>query len=294
MDGRCEKTDRVSPANATYFDLAMHSAVLLGTKRIHRSEPSVASDGMTFGSCEYKEVSFMQHATREASNRPNRVARWALISVAASSVVAAGWFGVRAATPAHPTRSKGDRETIAPASAEELEQMKASIQRLERTSSAMKVALTAPQGHALAPEDEAEPAPETAPAEAENVDPQAEIAKHRDVLRDLDAALATDEGNLAQRHASAAAFREQLDTATQGRAKVVDLECASDFCKAVLEEDTSAQPAMNMSDVIDKTPFLSEEAMFDYETEGARKRTFVYAALEGRSLPFDRGVYPTP
>jgi len=75
---------------------------------------------------------------------------------------------------------------------------------------------------------------------------------------------------------------------------VVDLQCATDFCKAVLEEDISVQPAMNTSDIIDATPFLTREAMFDYENEGTRKRTLVYAALDGRSLPLDRVNYPTP
>lgn len=239
----------------------------------------------------------MQHAKREASAGPNRVARWAWISVAATAILAAGWLSVRAFTPDRPDRNKADREAVAPASTEELRRIKASIGRLERTSSALKVALAAPEQRE--PELAAQTAHETeaettAAIEAATVDPEAEIEKHRAVLRDLDAALAKDAGDPLQRSASAAVFRDQLNAATQGRAQVVDMQCGSDFCKATLEEDTSVQPAMNTGDIIDATPFLREEAMFDYETDGARKRTFVYAALEGRALPFDRGVYPTP
>lgn len=240
----------------------------------------------------------MQPATREASGGPNRVARWAVISVATSVLVAAGWFTLRA-KPDRPDRSKADGEAGATVSAEELAKIKASIGRLERTSSALKVALAAPELEGRAAGDPVAPTTETeaeAPADSATVaaDPGAELEKHREVLRELDVALARDEGNLVHRHESAATFREQLDTATQGKARIVELQCASDFCKAVLEEDTSVQPAMKMSDVVDATPFLAQEAMFDYETEGARKRTFVYAALDGRSLPFDRANYPTP
>lgn len=239
----------------------------------------------------------MQHAKREASGGSNSVARWILISVAASALVAAGWLTVRAMTPDRPARNKdkGDDEAVATASAEEIAKLKASISRLERTSSALKVAVAASEREG-SEDDPAAPAAEAAaqaPPEAA-VDPAAELAKHREVLRDLDVALAKDQGNLVQRNESAATFREQLDNATKGKARVVDLQCATDFCKAVLEEDTSVQPAMNTSEIIDATPFLAQEAMFDYETEGTRKRTLVYAALDGRSLPFDRENYATP
>jgi hypothetical protein len=43
---------------------------------------------------------------------------------------------------------------------------------------------------------------------------------------------------------------------------------------------------------MDAAPSLKTEAMFDYQIEGTRKRTTVYAAREGQLLPISRQPVP--
>ena len=74
--------------------------------------------------------------------------------------------------------------------------------------------------------------------------------------------------------------------------QVLEVECATAFCKATLEEDTSRQPELDTATLIDSTPFLKREAMFDYERDGSRKRTIIYAAREGQLLPIARDGAP--
>jgi len=102
--------------------------------------------------------------------------------------------------------------------------------------------------------------------------------------------LATDQGDVRDRRSAAEALKGQLSSAISERARVVEVECATALCKAVIEEDTGAHPEMDTSTLVESTPFLKREAMFGYEREGTRKRTVIYAARDGHSLAAARGI----
>ena len=125
---------------------------------------------------------------------------------------------------------------------------------------------------------------------AESTDTRTDQEIHQAVLTELDVSLATDQGDPRDRRAAADALNGQLSSAISGKARVVEIECATALCKAVIEEDIRAQPEMDTSALVDSTPFLKREAMFGYEREGTRKRTVIYAARDGHSLAAARGI----
>jgi hypothetical protein len=175
-------------------------------------------------------------------------------------------------------------ETESAIASDDIDGLRAAVARLDRRSSALEAAAMVLQ-RADQPSQPEQPTP---PAETE--DPRSEIERHREALGKLDAALAADHGDPGARRSSVEAMRKQLTAATEGRARIVTVECATAFCKAAFEEDTSAHPELDTGALIDATPLLKQEAMFDYERVASIKRTTVYAALEGQSLAAARGI----
>jgi hypothetical protein len=176
--------------------------------------------------------------------------------------------------------------------ASELANIKQALALLEQKSAALehKSSTLEHKSSAL----EATVADQSASAKAaEPIDTRTDQEIHRAVLTELDVLLATDQGDHRDRRSAADAFNGQLSSAISGKARVVEIECATALCKAVIEEDTGAQPEMDTSTLVDSTPFLKREAMFGYEREGTRKRTVIYAARDGHSLAAARGV-PMP
>jgi hypothetical protein len=201
----------------------------------------------------------------------------------AGIVISSGlWFGLRS-SESKPREERGQASTADKKSKEELANLKAAVGRLDRRSSALEAAALAT----------AQPSPEhleapSAPSAAPPADPRSELEIQRDTLRELDAALTTDSGDAGARRSTADKMTRELSAAAGKRMQVVEVECATAFCKATLEEDTSLQPEMDTTALIDATPFLKREAMFDYEREGTRKRTIIYAARDGQQLPLPR------
>jgi hypothetical protein len=192
------------------------------------------------------------------------------------------WFAYQVGRP---DRKLGDRievRTAPSAALGEVEEMKRSIDVLERKSASLEAAVLESQHLAL------REGPPSEQGAEEVTEARSGLEMHRDLLVELDVTLQTDQGDPRQRNAVAASFRRELDTATLGRARVLDVECATAFCKATIEEDTSVDGELDTNAIIDATPFLNTEAMFDYERDGSLKRTIVYAAREGQSLPFAR------
>jgi hypothetical protein len=113
---------------------------------------------------------------------------------------------------------------------------------------------------------------------------------HRAELQELEVALVTAPADPRDARTAAKLFEGELSTATSGQARVTEVECAFALCKAVIEEDTSARQELDITALIDNTPFLQQEAMFDYQREGTRKRTIIYAARQGQSLAAARGI----
>lgn len=134
------------------------------------------------------------------------------------------------------------------------------------------------------------PSAEVAPPKLEDNRTAAEIQQA--TLATLDAALAADHGDPREHAATAKTLSRDLTETAQGRARIVAVQCASAFCKAIIEQDTNGQP-LDM-DAILAMPALKAETMLDYRTEGGRKRIYVYAAREGLTLPLPRAPLPEP
>jgi hypothetical protein len=214
-------------------------------------------------------------------------ARSGWIALVLGLVSGASWlvFGTSRSTP---RAERSAERTAAHGSPQELAELKAAVGQLDRRSRALEAAALATE-QPVAQRQESPPAAPEAPA----VDPRSELEIQRDTLRELDVVLTTDPGDAQDRRSAADGFRRELVAAAGSRSQVLDVECATAFCKATLEEDTSLRPEMDTAALIDATPFLKREAMFDYEREGARKRTIIYAARDGRLLPIPReGVAP--
>jgi len=215
-----------------------------------------------------------------ASN--NWLARLGWFVLAGCVISSALWFALRG-SESRPRAQPREATTVAQNSQEELANLKAAVGRLDRRSSALEAA-------ALATEPSAPERPQAPPVASvvPPVDPRSELEIQRDTLRELDVALTTDSGDARDRRSTADKMRRELATAAGTRMQILDVECATAFCKATLEEDTSLRPEMDTATLIDSTPFLKREAMFDYEREGARKRTIVYAARDDQRLPIPR------
>lgn len=210
--------------------------------------------------------------------RPGR----ALLLLAVPCLVLTGWIArnssketpaARSSSPAVGPRS----EATAPD--EELEQLKRSVSALQQKAVSLEGAVLDARRAALAASAQSAPQPQGPP------DPKVDEEMHRERLADLDVALATDTGDARDRQVAARTFQGQLETATEGRARVVDVSCGTEFCKAKLEEDTKVAGELDTNVLVDKAPWVKAEAFFDYEWEGTLKRTIVYAVREGRRFP---------
>ena len=226
----------------------------------------------------------MQNAGSNSSIGSNHwIGRLGWVALFGCGLAVALWFALRGAQSNH-RGERRDATVVAQSSQneEELANLKAAIGRLDRRSSALEATALAPGQASGRPEPL--PAASAAPA----TDPRSELEIQRDTLRELDVALTTDRGDAQDRRLTADRMRRELATAAGTRMQILDVECGTAFCKATLEEDTSRQSEMDTATLIDSTPFLKREAMFDYERDGGRKRTIVYAARDGQTLPVGR------
>lgn len=203
------------------------------------------------------------------------------LAVAAAGVGLAIHYRGRASQPPAPAADVSG-EMAAPAdgvSAAELARLKNAIATLDRKSTALAAAMLNPDRPAAAATDL--PPKPAAPAKGP-------MEQHRETLRTFDAALAADRGDAPDCRATEERVRKELTESAKGHASVVTVDCGTSFCKAVLEEDTGVATPLDMTSVVESSPFLKTEAMFDYQTDGPRRRTIVYAAREGRALPIPR------
>jgi hypothetical protein len=171
------------------------------------------------------------------------------------------------------------------ANAEELESLRNAVRALDRRAAALETQLAAARAAAAAGTDGAAPGPgkdqgRRSPAEL-----------RRDTLASLDAALAAERGDARAHAANAETLSRSITEAARGKARVVGVQCTSSFCKAVFEWDTATTQPLDVNAVLE-LPALKTESMFDYQTEGGRKRTTVYAAREGQKLPLPRAPLP--
>ena len=63
------------------------------------------------------------------------------------------------------------------------------------------------------------------------------------------------------------------------------ISCAATFCRVTIEEDTSVSPPLEVAALSDKAPSLKQDTMFNYEEYGSLRRTIMYVARQGQTLP---------
>jgi hypothetical protein len=171
------------------------------------------------------------------------------------------------------------------ANAEELESLKNAVRALDRRAAALETQLAAARAAAAAGTAEAAPGP------AKEWDKRSPAEIRRATLASLDAVLAADRGDARHHAATAETLSRALAEAAHGKVQIVGVQCTSSFCKAVFEWDTTSTQPLDMNAILE-LPALKTESMFDYQTEGGRKRTTVYAAREGQTLPLRRAPLP--
>jgi hypothetical protein len=213
--------------------------------------------------------------------------RWVL----ATLVVAGSAVGVLLHLRGREARASGSasREVAAAptsSNADELESLKSAIRALDRRSAALEIQLATERQVAAA---RVASSAEAAPAKVDDNRTAAEIKQ--DTLASLDAALTADRGDARDLSATARTLTRELTETAQGKAKIVGVQCASAFCKAVIEEDATSGQPLDMNAIL-ALPALKAETMLDYRTEGGRKRVTVYAAREGLTLPLPRAPLP--
>jgi hypothetical protein len=220
-----------------------------------------------------------------AGTRSKGWLRAAIVIVALATGAVAAGVGVRNRSRAVQAPAAVEEMTGAPTgpaadvSADELKTLRNAIATLDRRSTALAAAVLNPDRPSAAA---AQPAPPPAAA------PKAPMDQHRETLRSFDAALSADQGDVPDRRATEETVRKELADSAKGHARVVTVACATAFCKAVLEEDTGVASPLDMTSLVEASPFLKTEAMFDYEIDGPRRRTIVYAARAGHALPMPR------
>lgn len=120
--------------------------------------------------------------------------------------------------------------------------------------------------------------------ERSGVDSRSAEERRRAILTELDVVLESEPTSDADTRAYAETSRGQLVNDALG-ARVVELRCTASFCKAVLEEQLGQSPQLDIAALIERTPFLAQEAMFAYESSASVRRTSIYAARPGMRLP---------
>lgn len=200
-----------------------------------------------------------------------------LLSVALACLFAGLSLGLYA-----PQRSASTRVEPHPTSreqSEELERLKQAVNLLERKSDALAAAITSTEREVERRAPVAEPAKE--PASVEPTRSAAEIVQ--DEITDVEVRFASEKDGSRESLLAARAMQAELGAAPVGAARVTGVVCSPSICRATLEQDVNAKP-LDMASLIEATPSVRRESMFNYEEEGAIKRVTIYSAREGHHL----------
>ena len=202
-----------------------------------------------------------------------------LLMASVPLLIAAVWFGWSHRRPAD--HGPGERRggPAVEASAPELGELRERVRLLERQVLAMQAVL-AQRGPVAMPRAEGRGAGAVPEGD---VKPEEEIRK--DMFQKFDELVVTDTADAAGRRSSEGTIRAELADALGGKARLVGISCAATFCRVTIEEDTSVSPPLEVAALSDKAPSLKQEAMFNYEEHGSLRRTIMYVARQGQTLP---------
>ena len=219
-------------------------------------------------------------------SRPKRSLRVvaALVLAGIAAAAAIQLRGRAVATAAHREEESDGAETNERVSVEDLRRLKDRLIALDSKVTALELALAASVGAGSV----IGAAPATAPTPVKAKDSRSPAELHQDTLRRFDDNLASDRGDERDRRTTADGLKRAIAEATQGKGQVMEVVCTGAFCRTTIEQDITASPPLDVGALQDAVPALRTESMFDYQTEGTRRRTIVYAAREGQLLPQER------
>lgn len=181
-----------------------------------------------------------------------------------------------------PSHREDKRAQPAPTKADqsrEIEQLKQAVSLLEHKSASMAMAISSAQR-------EAEPSPKDnslpkAPPEAKDTRSPAELQQAE--ITELDVRFTAEKDGSRESLLAAQTMQAELRAAPLNGARITDVACSTSICRATLEQDVNAKP-VDMTALIESTPSVRRESMFDYAQEGTVKRVTIYSAREGQHL----------
>jgi hypothetical protein len=231
----------------------------------------------------------MEPSKRFAIAEPRRGGRlWSALLVAGGSLlVVVGGRALSAHGDSSRSRAPAQEARDRAATSNELAELRSEVRLLARQLGAVQMALAQrPQRDEAS---EASCAGNNVGAPAPPARPKAEI--RAEMFQAFDALLASDTVDPAGRRQSEKTIAAELSQSLPEKASS-GVNCASDFCRVVIDEDTSVPPLTDVSTLYEKAPSLARATLFNYETAGTRKKTIMYVAREGHSLPVPQQPVP--
>jgi len=181
--------------------------------------------------------------------------------------------------PARPRSQPIQPQSVATDQSAELDRLKQAVAMLEHKSAALAAVVSAPHqdpNQRAAGDDLAKASPEPA-------DTRSAAEMQRDVITELEARFESEKDGSRDSLLAAQTMQAELRAAPLGEARIKNVACSASLCRATLEQDVSAKP-LDMGALIQSTPTVRQQSMFDYDQEGSVKRVTIYSAREGYQL----------
>jgi len=216
----------------------------------------------------------VEQGMQERMNR--RLPMWTFLG--ALACVAVGAF-VTLHVPARRESARAQPPLATSDPSLEINRLKQELTMLERRSAALAVAVSsAERGVAPRPRDNEA---QQVSAEVKDTRSTAEI-QHAEITA-LQVRFASEQDGSRESLVAAQTMQAELRAAPLGAARIKEVACSTSLCRATLEQDANAEP-MNMTALIESTPSVRRESMFDYDEDGSTKRVTIYSAREGHKL----------
>lgn len=178
-----------------------------------------------------------------------------------------------------PERAQVQPQSVGADQSSEVERLKQAVNLLEHRSTALAAAISS-AGRDAELRYEGSELPK-APSEPKDTRSAEEV--HQDEITALEIRFASEANGSRDSLLAARTMQAELSSAPLSGARVKDVACSTSLCRATLEQDASAKP-LDINALIQSTPTVRRESMFNYSEEGPIKRVTIYSAREGHQL----------
>ena len=180
--------------------------------------------------------------------------------------------------PLHRTVAAAEPALASADQSAEIERLKQAVALLQQKSVVLAAAV-APADRAAEPrrtDDEPKaPAPVKVTRSAEEI--------KQEGITQLEARFVAESDGSRDNLLATRTLETELGAAPLNGARIAQAACAASLCRTTLEHDVSATPP-DIAALIEATPSVRREALFDYTEEGSTKRVTIYSAREGHRL----------